>query len=406
MKKQIVGMLLAGGRVDELSVLTAKRPKSAVPVWGMYRFIDFALSNLSRSGIDVVGVLAQYRPYSLTSHLDGGAPWDYVGRTRELRILSPYQGATDSDWYRGTADAVWQNLNFVRRFSPELVLIASADHIYAMDYRPMIRRHLASGAELTIALTRVPHEVASQFGTATLDGNGRVLSYEEKAAAPASDLASMTVYVFNAATLAERLRENLAEGRTLQIYSEVIPRMVREGASVYGHVFSGYWRYARTLDAIHATNMELLAPDAPDLEAWEVRTNVRTGTPGDPSPTLFRSGAAVAQAMIGPDSVVSGAVEHSVVSAGVTIEAGAIVRDSVIMHGCRIGAGAVLDRVILDKLVTVGPGARIGCGESVPNRAQPASLASGVTVVGKGTAIPGRDRDRPQLRGPPRSRRR
>jgi glucose-1-phosphate adenylyltransferase len=388
MKKQIVGMVLAGGRVDELSVLTAQRPKSAVPFWGMYRIIDFVLSNMMHSRIEVVGVLSQYRPYSLQTHLGGGEPWDYVGRTRELKVLSPFQGLSDSDWYKGTADAIYQNLNFLEHFGPEMVLVAAGDHIYSMDYRPMIRAHVAHNAELTIALKRVPRERAHQFGTAVLDGDGRVLRYEEKAPRPESDLASLTVYVFNTRTLVERVRENAAESTGFHLYSEVIPRMVREGARVYGHVFDGYWAYARTLDAYYSANMDAIEEGAPDLDTWQVRTNLRSGTLGDPAPALLRPGSRCVSSLVGAGAMIEGTVEHSVLSPGVTVERGAVVRDSVLMHGCRVASGAVVDRAILDKGVVVGAGAVIGHGEADANRALPGSLTCGATVVGKGTCVP------------------
>ena len=384
----IVGLVLAGGRVDELSVLTAQRPKSAVPIWGMYRFIDFALSNMMHSGIGAVGVLSQYRPHSLNAHLAGGAPWDYVGRTRELRILSPYRGARDADWYRGTADAVWQNLAFVRDHRAELVLIVSGDHIYSMDYRPMLRQHIENRADLTIAFTRVPPEQASRFGTATLDATGLLTGYQEKAATPDSDLASMTVYAFNVDVLSRRLAENMKTGRTFQIYDEIIPRMVAEGDRVFGHIFEGSWRYARTIDDYYEANLSILAPDAPDLEAWEVRTNLGTARASDRPPATFRAGARVAGSLIAPGARIAGTVERSVISAGVVVERDAAVRDSVVMHDCRVASGAVLDRVILDKEVMVGADAHLGVGEARPNRKAVKTLTCGAVVVGKGTRIP------------------
>ena len=387
MKKQIVGMVLAGGRVDELSVLTAKRPKSAVPVWGMYRFIDFVLSNMMHSGIDAVGVLSQYRPYSLNAHLANGAPWDFVGRTRELRILSPFRGAEDTDWYRGTADAVYQNLIFLDHHSPELVIIASGDHVYSMDYRPLIRQHLDCKAELTIALKQVPRERAPLFGTAVVDRSGRVVTYEEKAAKPAGDLASLTVYVFNADVLVDRLHENAAEGRTYQIYSEIIPRMVAEGARVHGYIFDGYWRYARTLDTYYSANMDIISPSAPELATWQVRTNLTSGTLGDPAPALFLAGSDTRDSLVCPGASIAGTVEASIISPGVIIEAGAVVRNSIVMHHSRICSGATLDRAVLDKGVVVGSGARLGADDgSAPRRRSKAT--SDLTVVGKGTHIP------------------
>lgn len=386
--KKIIGMVLAGGRVDELLVLTAKRPKSALPMWGMYRIIDFVLSNMMHAGIEVVGVLSQYRPHSLNAHLLNGEPWDYVGRSRALRVLSPFKGAEDSDWYKGTADALYQNLTFIERYAPEMVVIASADHVYAMDYRPILKQHLATGADLTIAFKRVPCEEAHLYGAAVLDGSGRVVVYEEKAPHPQGDLASLTVYVFNTGCLVERLRQNAREGKTYQIYSEIIPHMIAEGSRVFGWVFDGYWQYARTLDTYYATNMDILSETAPNLPAWSVRTNLAPPTLGDPIPALFRPTAKVSSSLVCCDTVVEGTVAHSIVSPGVVIERGAVVRDSVIMHRCSIAEGAVVDRAILDKDIRVGRGARVGCGDAVPNCVHPQTLSSGVTVVGKGTQIP------------------
>ncbi len=385
---KIIGMVLAGGRVDELSVLTAKRPKSALSMWGMYRIIDFVLSNMMHSGIEIVGVLSQYRPHSLITHLANGEPWDYVGRSRALRVLSPYKGAEDSDWYKGTADALYQNLNFISRYAPEQVLVAAGDHVYAMDYRPMLKQHLATGADLTIAFKRVPREHAHLYGTAVLDGSGRVTTYQEKVRNPEGDLASLTVYIFRTGCLVERLQQNAHEGKTFQIYSEIIPRMLEEKARVFGWIFDGYWQYARTLDTYYATNMDILSGEPPDLPAWQVRTNLNPGTLGDPTPALFRPTARASASLVCSDVVLEGSVERSVISPGVIVARGASVRDSVIMHRCRIDEGAVVDRAILDKNVRVAPGACVGCGDAAPNRLFPQTLSSGVTVVGKGSLIP------------------
>jgi glucose-1-phosphate adenylyltransferase len=252
----------------------------------------------------------------------------------------------------------------------------------------MIRRHLENGADLTIAFTRVPPEQASRFGTATLDGTGRVTSYREKAATPDSDLASMTVYACNVDVLTRRLAENMKIGRTFQIYDEIIPRMVAEGDRVFGHVFEGVWRYARTIDAYYEASLSILGPDAPDLEAWEVRTNLGTARTSDRPPATFLSGARVTGSLVGPGTRIAGTVERSVISPGVVVERGAVVRASVVMHDCRIGAGAVLDRAILDKDVTVGAEAHLGLGEARPNRRAANTLTCGAVVVGKGARVP------------------
>ncbi len=388
MSERVAALVLAGGRVDDLAVLTAERPKSAVPVWGMYRVIDFALSNLLHSGVPVVGVLTQYRPLSLAGHLADGSPWDYIGRTRTLRILSPYQGATDTDWYKGTADAVYQNLHFLDHFRPDVVLVVSADHVYTMDLRPLLREHVERGADLTMALTRVPMDQAHRYGTAALDGSGRVVSYQEKTSTPASALASMTVYAFRYQALLDRIRQNAEEGHDHQIYSEVIPRMVAEGDRVHGHVFEGYWRYSRTLDEYYETNMEILAPSAPDLASGGVRTNVYAGMVADPPPTYFSRGSRVERSFVGAGARIEGDVEESVLSPGVVVERGAVVRSSVLFHHVVVRAGAHVDRAILDKGVEVGAGAEVGVGEARPNETYPLSLTCGAVVIGKGTRVP------------------
>lgn len=388
MSERVAALVLAGGRVDDLSVLTAERPKSAVPIWGMYRVIDFVLSNLLHSGIPVVGVLTQYRPLSLAGHLADGSPWDYLGRTRTLRILSPYQGASDTDWYKGTADAVYQNLHFLDNHRPDVVLVVSADHIYSMDYRPVIREHLARGADLSISLTRVPRDQAHRYGIARLDADGRVVAYDEKPSTPTGDLASMTVYVFRYATLAARVRENAAEGGGRQLYADVIPSMIARGDRVYGHIFEGIWRYARTLDEYYATSMEILSPSAPDLASWGVRTNLYAGMPADPPPAFFGPRARVERSLVGAGSRIEGTVEDSVLSPGVVVERGATVRGSILFHNTVVRAGARLDRAILDKGVEVGSDAEIGTGATVPNAAYPASLTCGAVVIGKGTRVP------------------
>jgi glucose-1-phosphate adenylyltransferase len=384
MNKPIIGMVLAGGRVDELSVLTAKRPKAALPIWGQYRIIDFALSNMMHAGIEVVGVLAQYRPYSLQGHLGYGEPWDFVGRSRLLRVLSPYKGSVDSDWYKGTADALYQNLDFMARWSPRLVIIVSGDHVCSMDYRPVIREHISSAADLTMAFIRVPPEEAGRYGTAVLGHDGRVLKYREKGE-PLSDLASMTVYVFNFEVLVDRLRENAAKGVSRHIYSEIIPQMVDEGSRVFGHVFEGYWRYARSIESYYSVNMEILALSAPGVGRWRLRTRLDSGSIGDPVPALFKEGSSVVNSLVSSDAIIEGTVINSVVSPGVTVGKGALVKNSVLFHRCGIGAGASVDTAVLDKGVRVGGGARVGDADGAGSGA---AGGRGVTVIGKNTAVP------------------
>lgn len=369
-------------------MLTLTRPKAAVPFAGMYRIIDFAMSNLMHSGIDHVGILAQYRPYSLIDHVGVGAPWDFLGRMRSVRILSPYTGKEDSDWYKGTADAIYHNLDYIQRHDPAIVLIASGDHIYRMNYRPMIDYHLRKKADLTIAFKPVSLHEAGQYGVANLDEEGRVVCYEEKPESPRSPLASMTVYVFNVDVLIERLQENARYGKEYQIYSEIIPLMVQEDR-VFGYVFQGYWAYARKIETYYQANMDLIEnPHQNNLLDWQVRTNLDLYNVRNAPPAFFAPSSRVIRSLISAGCIIEGEVENSILSPYVRVARGARVRNSILMHHDVIGEGAELNEVISDKRVTIGPGAKIGLGQDkTPNLWFPDLLSCGITVIGKDTAI-------------------
>lgn len=386
---KILSMVLAGGRVEELGILTLARPKAAVPFGGMYRIIDFAMSNLMHSGIDHVGVLAQYRPYSLIDHVNVGAPWDFLGRTRGVSTLSPHTGKEDSDWYKGTSDAIYQNLDYIQRYNPTIVLIASGDHIYKMDYRPMIKYHLEKKADLTIAFKPVPISEAGQYGVAQLDEDGQVVLYEEKPEKPRSHLASLTVYVFNRDILIERLKENARYGKTYQIYDEIIPLMVQENR-VFGYIFEGYWAYARKIEAYYQANMDLIEnPHQIDLLDWEVRTNLDIYNVRNAPPAFFSSSSRVSRSIISAGCIIEGEVENSILSPYVRVARGAKVKSSILMHYGVIEEGAELDEVILDKRATVGAGTKIGEGQDrTPNLRFPDLLSCGITMIGKDTILP------------------
>jgi glucose-1-phosphate adenylyltransferase len=393
-------MILAGGRVDELAVLTLKRPKSAVPFGGIYRIIDFPLTNLMRTGIDQIGILSQYRLTSLMEHVGLGGAWDLQGRRRGVHILPPYLVAGRADWYRGTADAVYQNLHFIDAHAPELVMVLSGDHVYHMDYGPLLRMHEDRQADLTIALKAVPIESASRFGIATLAPDGRVTSYEEKPRRPRGNLASLTIYVFNKEVLLACLMENTRTGKTFHFYDEIIPRMVEENR-VFGYVFDGYWAYSRTLDEYYRASMDLVAAESPiDLAAWQMRTNPDVGPRGDLVPARFLKGSRVASSIVPGGCLIEGEVTGSVLSPRVVVRKGARVVDSVVMSDAVIEEGAHVQRAILDKNVQIGRAARVGTdgggteGDTpVPaNREVPQSLASGVTVVGRDARIGARAR--------------
>jgi len=381
MKKDIIAMVLAGGRVDELSVLTLKRPKASLPLWGIYRIIDFALSNLMNSGIDVVGVLSQYKPYSLISHIQNGTHWDFIGRGREIRILSPFKGNSDSDWYKGTADAVYQNLNFIDHYDCEDVLVLSGDHIYAMDYRKVLQFHREKDADLTIVFKQVPESEAYRFGIGRLGENQRVISYEEKPKTPSSNLASLTIYIFKTDVLKKLVTYNANHGKSYHIYSDIIPYMLSNNYKVFGYVFDGYWQYARTIDEYFRTNFDILQRDRLTiLESMNIRTNMNYFEYSDIPPTFVSDSSKIKNSVVSPGVKIYGEVHNSIISPGVIIEKGAYVRNSIIFSFSHLRPDCRVINSILDKNVIVGGNSVIGEEGEVDS--------APVTIIGKNTRIP------------------
>ncbi len=385
--RSVAAFVLAGGRVMEMGVLTRNRAKAAVPIAGHYRIIDFAMSNLSLSGVDRVGVLSQYRPSSLMDHVGIGEPWGLVGRGREVRFLTPYQADKAVDWYRGTADAVYQNLGFLE--DEEWVLILSGDHVYQMDYRPLLERAEATGADLVMAFKRFPGGDCSRFGNALVDAEMRVLQYLEKPEQPVSDLGSLTIYLFRREVLVERLQRLFASPpERFHLYETIVPDLIREGR-VRAEILDGYWAYARTVDDYYQTCMDLLRDDSGfDLDRWDVLTNTVESGVGAVPPAHVGPRADLVRAWISPGSQVGGRVIRSVISPGVVIEEGAEVVDCVLLHGVRVEAGARLQRVVADKYVVVQPEALVGHGhEAPPNRHAAAFHQCGVTVLGRRVVV-------------------
>ncbi len=386
---RVVAMILAGGAGTRLTVLSEHRAKPAVPFAGRYRIIDFPLSNCVNSGIYVVGVLTQYLPHSLIEHIGIGRPWD-LDRTRGgVHILQPYQGRRRQLWYSGTADAVFQNLNFIENQRADTVLILSGDHIYKMDYRPLLRLHQEKGADLTVAVMNVPLEETHRFGILTVNRQGRVVEFHEKPKTrDKGTLANMGIYVFRADVLAERLTELAAQHDDLDFGKHVIPSMVERGDKVYTYTFDGYWVDVGTIAAYWETSMELLDPDAP-LRLYDRDWVIHTRSYERPA-AKFGPQARVQRSMICNGCVIRGEVIRSVLSPGVYVSPGAVVRESVVMNDTWIGPGSVLDRVIIDKNVVVGAGAVVGWGDDfdVANTQEPDKLYTGITVVGKGAHIP------------------
>jgi glucose-1-phosphate adenylyltransferase len=384
-----MAIIMAGGRGTRLSILSQKRVKPAVPFAGKYRLIDFVLSNCVNSGVFTVGILTQYRPHSLHDHIRAGRPWDLDRElTGGVTLLQPFQRDTGSpDWYQGTADAVYQNLNFILRQNTDTVLVLGGDHVYKMDYNSLLRFHQEKQADATVCVVDVPLEETSRFGILVTSEDGRVIEFQEKPRKPRSTLASMGFYVFQTEALAQRLTEDARlPDSTHDFGKDVLPRMLAQGDRLYAYPFKGYWVDVGTVQAYWEANMDLLLADPP-LNLTDRRWIIHTRSEERP-PVNIRIGAAVAHSLITDGCVIEGRVEYSVLSPGVRVRAGAVVRDSIILTDCDIGAGATVDRAILDKNVAVGDGALIGSGMDYTLNHLDPSLSTGVTLVGKNTCLP------------------
>jgi glucose-1-phosphate adenylyltransferase len=382
-----VTVILAGGQGERLSVLSVKRAKPAVPFAGKYRIIDFALSNTVNSGLYHVAVLTQYRPHSLHDHIGVGKPWDLDRARGGIRLLQPYLGRRESDWYKGTADAVYQNLPFFTDWKMSLALILSGDHIYKMDYRKMIDFHREHGADATVAVMEVPIEDAHRFGTMIVDEHDRVVEFDEKPPQPRSNLISMGVYIFEPELLVQRLTEDARmRGSAHDFGKDIIPRMV-ETDKVFAYQFRDYWQDVGTIAAYWESHMALLN-DPPDFDLYDNDWVIHTRSEERP-PAKITGNAKVTNSLISHGCNVLGTVERSVLSPGVFVAEGAVVRDSIVMPDTIIGRDAVLDQAILDKEVVVGAGAVVGHGtDRTANRLEPANLSTGITVVGKRVRVP------------------
>ncbi len=382
--KGVLAVVLAGGEGERLSILSGVRAKPAVPFGGKYRIIDFTLSNCVNSDLDNIVVLTQYNPRSLNDHIGSGRPWDLDRTSGGIRLLQPFVSrGRPNEWYRGTADAVLRNIEVIEQAPGDTVIVLAGDHIYKMDYQPFLAAHRRHRADVTIAVRTVPMEDASRFGIVTLDDGDRVVDWQEKPRQPKSNLVSMGIYVFSKRSLLRWLSEERIDfGR------HVIPAMLEGGARVFGYRFDGYWQDVGTIESYWQATMDLL-DERPELDlydtGWLIHTRSEERAPAKIGPT-----ASVHRSMVSHGCVIYGTVEHSVLSPGVRVDVGAVVRDSIVMFDCVIRAGAVIDRAILDKQVSVGPNAVVGEGTdyTVANRQEPTRLNTGITVVGKRAAIP------------------
>ena len=384
-KKEMIAMLLAGGQGSRLGVLTSKVAKPAVAFGGKYRIIDFPLSNCINSGIDTVGVLTQYQPLRLNTHIGIGIPWDLEKNVGGVTVLPPYEKVGKTEWYTGTANAIYQNLAYMESFNPDYVLILSGDHIYKMDYEVMLDFHKAHNADVSIAVMPVPQEEASRFGIVVTDETGRITEFQEKPAHPKSNLASMGIYIFTWKALKEALIA-LSEQNNCDFGKHVIPYCHEKGERLVAYEYNGYWKDVGTLGSYWEANMELI-DIIPEFNLYEEFWKIYTKNDILP-PQYISEDAVLDRCLIGDGTEVYGEVHNSIIGCGVVIEKGAIVRDSIIMQNAVIKEGAVIDKAIIAEQAVIGERAQLGVGEEVPNKVKPAVYAFGLTVIGEKAVVP------------------
>ncbi len=376
-KKRCVAMLLAGGQGSRLYALTNNIAKPAVSFGGKYRIIDFPLSNCVNSGIDTVGVLTQYQPLILNDYIGNGQSWDLDRTFGGVHILSPYQGKTSSDWYKGTANAIYQNLHFIKQFNPDYVLVLSGDHIYKMNYSKMLNFHVLNNADCTIAALNVPLSEASRFGILNTDKDGVIYEFEEKPKHPKSTLASMGIYIFTAEKLYKYLEADSRDPKSQNDFGKnVLPAMLAGGEKMMAYEFEGYWKDVGTIDSLYEANMDLLG-DNPKFDVTDSSWKIQSKSPLAP-PHYIGNGAKTVNSIIMSGCEIYGTVENSVLSSNVVIKEGAVIKNSVIMADTTIGKNAYVEYSIIDENVKVGDGAKIG---------EPKNLGKGITVLGRNLTV-------------------
>lgn len=386
--KEALVLLLAGGVGSRLNILVQSRAKPAVPFAGHYRIIDFSLSNVMNSGLTKVGVLTQYKPLSLMRHLGMGEAWDFTGRSRGVKILPPHTGFKDSDWYKGTADAVRQNIDFLEKNPSDEVILLSGDHIYNMDFHAMLEYHRFKKADVTVGMMVVPMDEIHQFGAGIVDAGNRIIDWEEKPKHPKTNLASMGIYVFDYKYLLESLYRDREE---VDFGMHILPRAI-DNDNVFAYPFYGYWRDVGTIQSYWQANMDVIRPDSPiSPEAWGIRTNIEAdGRSADRPPARFGADASIKCSMISAGCIIRGTVENSVLAPGVVVEGGAVVRDSILFADCVVGKKSTVDLTICDKKVHIAGDSVVGSGtgHDIVNIQQPTHLYTGISLVGKGAMIP------------------
>ena len=384
-KKEMIAMLLAGGQGSRLGVLTAKMAKPAVSFGGKYRIIDFPLSNCINSGVDTVGVLTQYRPLRLNSHIGIGIPWDLDRNIGGVSVLPPYEKSSNSEWYTGTANAIYQNMEYMETYNPDYVLILSGDHIYKMDYETMLDFHKGSGADVTIAVMPVPMEEASRFGIMITDDDKRIVDFEEKPEHPRSNLASMGIYIFSWKALKEALIKNKDQSG-LDFGKHIIPYCKDKGLSLYAYEFDGYWKDVGTLTSYWEANMELI-DIVPEFNLYEEYWKIYTSNLIQP-PQYLGPDSVIERSIIGEGTEIFGEVHNSIIGRGVTIGKGTVVNHSIIMNGSHIGDNCNLEKAIIAENVNVGDDVRLGVGEEKENETKPGIYREGICTIGEKSVVP------------------
>ena len=384
-RKEMIAMLLAGGQGSRLGVLTSKVAKPAVAFGGKYRIIDFPLSNCINSGIDTVGVLTQYQPLRLNTHIGIGIPWDLDRNNGGVTVLPPYEKSNNSEWYSGTANAIYQNMNYMEQYNPEYVLILSGDHIYKMDYEVMLDFHKENNADVTIATMPVPLEEASRFGIVIADENKKIMDFEEKPKEPRSNLASMGIYIFSWKVLRDALIE-LKDQQSCDFGKHIIPYCFEKQKRLFAYEFNGYWKDVGTLGSYWEANMELidLIPEFNLYEEyWKIYTKCDTI-----EPQYIAPGAHVERCIIGEASEIHGEVINSVIGPNVYIGEGTVVRDSIIMKDTSIGKNVTIDKSIIAENCRIEDGVTLGIGEEAPNKLNESVYSFGLVTIGDDSVIP------------------
>lgn len=384
-KKEMIAMLLAGGQGSRLGVLTAKVAKPAVAFGGKYRIIDFPLSNCINSGVDTVGVLTQYQPLRLNTHIGIGIPWDLDRNVGGVSVLPPYEKSTNSEWYTGTANAIYQNLDYMETFNPDYVLILSGDHIYKMDYDVMLKYHKDNNADVTIAAMPVPIEEASRFGIVVTDEDHKIKEFEEKPEKPSSNLASMGIYIFSWPVLKEALIK-LSDQPNCDFGKHIIPYCHEKGQRLFAYEYNGYWKDVGTLSSYWEANMELI-DIIPEFNLYEEFWKIYTNNSILP-PQYIADEASIVKCIIANGTEIYGNVNSSVIGAGVMIGKGSVVKDSIIMQNVTIGENCVIEKAIIAENTIIGDGVTMGIGEEVPNKFKPNIYSGGLVTVGENSVIP------------------